>query len=72
MEVPRGSRNKVPVNDPRWSPLSDICELPPQLLVEVENFLLAYKKPEAKEVASEGWRGCVETGEYLLRCRVKG
>jgi len=68
----KGIDNKilaVPVNDPRWSPFRDISELPPHLLVEVENFFLTYKKLEAKEVWSEGWRGFREAEEYLVRCR---
>lgn len=68
----KGIDNKilaVPVNDPRWSPFRDISELPPHLLVEVENFFLTYKKLEAKEVRSEGWRGSREAEEYLVRCR---
>jgi len=68
----KGIDNKilaVPVNDPRWSPFRDISELPPHLLVEVENFFLTYKKLEVKEVRSEGWRGSREAEEYLVRCR---
>lgn len=72
MEDEKGIDNKVlavPVNDPRWSPLTDIEQLPPHLLVEIENFFLTYKKLEAKEVRSKGWRGSGQAREYLLRCR---
>ncbi|MBC7252988.1 MAG: inorganic diphosphatase [Actinobacteria bacterium] len=68
----KGIDNKilaVPVNDPRWSPFRDISELPPHILIEVENFFLTYKKLEVKEVRSEGWRGSGEAEEYLVRCR---
>ncbi len=74
MKDEKGIDNKilaVPVNDPRWSPFEDIFELPPHLLVEIENFFLTYKKLEVKEVVSEGWSGRDRAGEYLVRCRVK-
>lgn len=72
MEDEKGVDNKVlavPVNDPRWSPFADIGQLPPHLLVEIENFFLTYKKLEAKEVRSRGWRDSGRAKEYLLRCR---
>ncbi len=72
MEDEKGVDNKVlavPVNDPRWSPFTDIDQLPPHLLVEIENFFLTYKKLEAKEVRSRGWRDSVQAREYLIRCR---
>ncbi len=74
MKDEKGIDNKVlavPVNDPRWSNFKDIRELPPHLLVEIENFFLTYKKLEVKEVVSEGWSGRNQAGEYLVRCRVK-
>lgn len=70
----KGIDNKilaVPVNDPRWSPIQDISELPAHLLVEIENFFLTYKKLEVKEVVSEGWCGSEQAREYLIRCRTK-
>ncbi len=73
MRDEKGVDNKVlavPENDPRWSPFQDISELPPHLLVEVENFFLTYKKLEAKEVRSEGWKGSEESREYLVRCKI--
>lgn len=64
----KGRDNKVlavPVRDPRWSAYHDISELPPHLLVEIENFFLTYKKLEAKEVRSGGWKGVGEALSYL-------
>lgn len=67
----KGRDNKVlavPVRDPRWSAHHDIRELPPHLLTEIENFFLTYKKLEAKEVRSEGWRDSQEAISYLKAC----
>lgn len=72
MRDEKGGDNKVlavPRNDPRWSHFEDISELPPHLLVEIENFFLTYKKLEAKEVVSEGWQGSRNAREYLLECK---
>jgi inorganic pyrophosphatase len=56
----------VPLHDPRWGPLEDIHEIPPQILAEIENFFLTYKKLEVKVVASDGWADAAETKDYLV------
>ncbi|HEY5502686.1 MAG TPA: inorganic diphosphatase [Candidatus Anoxymicrobiaceae bacterium] len=68
MRDEKGPDNKVlgvPVNDPRWRHITDIHEIPPHLLNEIENFFLTYKRLEAKVVTSEGWEDRKKTMEYL-------
>jgi inorganic pyrophosphatase len=68
MRDEKGIDNKVlavPLQDPRWSPINDIHELPPHVLNEIENFFLTYKRLEAKVVASDGWEDAIKAKEYL-------
>lgn len=57
----------VPMRDPRWSHVTDIHELPPHLLSEIENFFLTYKRLEAKVVVSDGWEDAAKAKKYLLK-----
>lgn len=69
MRDEKGPDNKVlavPLEDPRWSHVNDIREVPPHLLSEIENFFLTYKRLETKVVASDGWEDAETTGKYLL------
>jgi len=68
MRDDKGVDNKVlavPLKDPRWSPIKDIHELPPNIMNEIENFFLTYKRLEAKVVASDGWEDAKKAKEYL-------
>jgi len=68
MRDDKGVDNKVlavPLQDPRWSPIKDIHELPPNIMNEIENFFLTYKRLEAKVVASDGWEDAKKAKEYL-------
>ena len=47
----------VPINDPFWNYISDLSEVPPHLLKEVENFFKIYKELEKKKTGVKGWRG---------------
>lgn len=68
MRDDKGPDNKVlavTLEDPRWSPVEDIHELPPQILKEIDNFFLTYKRLEAKVVVSDGWEDAIKAKEYL-------
>ncbi|MGC9383474.1 MAG: inorganic diphosphatase [Kosmotogaceae bacterium] len=45
----------VPVKDPLWNHISNLNEVPPHLLREIEHFFSIYKELENKETGSEGW-----------------
>lgn len=68
MRDEKGPDNKVlgvMTSDPRWRNVTDIHDVAPHLLNEIENFFLTYKRLEAKVVTSEGWEDAVKTKEYL-------
>lgn len=72
MRDEKGTDNKilaVPLKDPRWHHISDIHEVPPHLLTEIENFFLTYKKLETKVVASEGWEDVKVARIYLKKTK---
>ena len=45
----------VPFEDPNWSHMEELDDLPAQLRQEIEHFFLIYKIPEGKEVEIQGW-----------------
>jgi inorganic pyrophosphatase len=45
----------VPYEDPNWSSLDELEDLPGQLRVEIEHFFRIYKQPEGKDVEIDGW-----------------
>jgi inorganic pyrophosphatase len=47
----------VPHEDPNWSGLRELDDLPDQLRAEIEHFFSIYKQPEGKEVVVDGWYG---------------
>jgi inorganic pyrophosphatase len=55
----------VPFEDPNWSHLEELDDLPSQLRDEIEHFFSIYKVPEGKEVEIQGWEGR-EVAERLL------
>jgi inorganic pyrophosphatase len=60
MRDEKGSDDKiisVAINDPTYSPIRDIRQLPKHLLIEVEHFFMSYKQLEGKAVMSFGWSG---------------
>jgi inorganic pyrophosphatase len=68
MRDEKGPDNKilaVPMYDPLWSHVSDIHEIAPHILNEIENFFLTYKRPEVKVVVSDGWEDAKKAKEYL-------
>jgi inorganic pyrophosphatase len=45
----------VPCEDPNWSHLESLDDLPGQLRDEIEHFFSIYKAPEGKSVEVHGW-----------------
>lgn len=50
----------VPIADPQFEDVNDLCDLPRHLLLEIENFFNIYKELEGKESHVEGWQGGAE------------
>ena len=55
----------VPFEDPNWSHMEQLEDLPPQLRLEIEHFFTIYKIPEGKDVEVQGWEDR-EFAERLL------
>ena len=45
----------VPLNDPSWSSVSDVHDVPPQLRNEIEHFFQVYKDLEQKQTETYGF-----------------
>src|SRR5207302_508898 len=45
----------VPLNDPSWSSIADIHDVPPQLRNEIEHFFQVYKDLEGKTTETRGF-----------------
>jgi inorganic pyrophosphatase len=57
----RGQDDKivcVPLEDPNWSSLEDLDDIPDQLREEVRHFFSIYKEPEGIDVEVQGFEGC--------------
>jgi inorganic pyrophosphatase len=63
----------VPCQDPNWQQVSDLEDLPDQLVEEIAHFFVAYKKRENHDVRVTGWgpsedaAGVVEEGYARFR-----
>ncbi|WP_053978522.1 inorganic diphosphatase [Mangrovimonas xylaniphaga] len=58
----------VPVSDPIWNKLSDISDLNPHRLEEIEHFFQVYKDLEEKKVDVGGWGDAKEAYEIFSKC----
>jgi inorganic pyrophosphatase len=70
MKDEKGNDDKiisVAINDPTYSPIRDIRQLPKHLLVEVEHFFTRYKELEGKAVISFGWAGPHAARQAILK-----
>ena len=45
----------IPVRDPLWNHITDLDQVSPHLLREIEHFFNVYKDLEEKKVSVEGW-----------------
>jgi inorganic pyrophosphatase len=46
----------VPTADPVWNHVTDLHEVPPHRLLEIEHFFQVYKQLEGKPTSTFGWR----------------
>lgn len=47
----------VPLTDPLWNHITELDEVPPHMLKEIEHFFSVYKDLEEKKVGIQGWDG---------------
>jgi inorganic pyrophosphatase len=67
----KGSDDKiicVPISDPIWNKLTDLSDVNPHLLLEIEHFFKVYKDLEHKKVDVEGWGDVNEAKEIIEQC----
>lgn len=55
----------VPVNDPRYTDVKDITDIPKQFLDEVEHFFTEYKRLEGKTTEVLGWDNAEKAFEAI-------
>ncbi|MCK0191259.1 inorganic diphosphatase [Arenibacter sp. F20364] len=58
----------VPVSDPIWNKITDLNELNPHLIKEIEHFFKVYKDLEKKKVDVGGWGEQREAKEIVAKC----
>ncbi|MCL6295479.1 inorganic diphosphatase [Jejuia spongiicola] len=58
----------VPVSDPVWNQKSDIIDLNPHRIKEIEHFFQVYKDLEKKKVDVGGWGNAKEAIEIYHKC----
>ena len=61
----------VPLNDPSWSAISDIHDVPPQLRNEIEHFFQVYKDLEGKPTETRGFGNRSEAQGIIESCRAR-
>ncbi len=59
----------VPVGDPRFEGVTDLDDVPPHFLKEVQHFFTVYKTLEQKPVEIHGWAGVEEAWRLLAEAR---
>ena len=59
----------VPLNDPSWSGISDIADVPAQLRNEIEHFFQVYKDLEDKQTETRGFGDRSEALAVIEACR---
>jgi inorganic pyrophosphatase len=55
----------VPPADPTWNHVTELEELPPHLLREIEHFFQTYKHLEGKPTATFGWEGRLRAEDFV-------
>lgn len=58
----------VPMSDPIWNLLSDLNDLNPHLIKEIEHFFKVYKDLEKKKVDVGGWGDAAEAISIVKEC----
>jgi inorganic pyrophosphatase len=59
----------VPHQDPNWTDIKSLDDLPDQLKVEIEHFFSIYKQPEGKQVTVDGWYPLEEALEEIEKAK---
>jgi inorganic pyrophosphatase len=59
----------VPCNDPNWSTIDELEDLPEPLRREIEHFFSIYKQPEGKTVEVDGWYPRGEAQQAIAAAR---
>jgi inorganic pyrophosphatase len=68
----RGQDDKllcVPCDDPGWSRIGDLDDVPPRMRTEIEHFFAIYKEPEGREVTVHGWEDATVARQVLEEAR---
>ncbi|MCX2679462.1 inorganic diphosphatase [Galbibacter sp. EGI 63066] len=71
MEDEKGPDEKVicvPISDPISNRVSDLSELNPHLIKEIEHFFQVYKDLEKKKVSIGGWGDVNEAKDIVVKC----
>lgn len=55
----------VPSDDPRFTEITSLEDMPQHILKEIEHFFEVYKNLENKHVSIEGWRGVEKALEII-------
>jgi inorganic pyrophosphatase len=58
----------VPLDDPHWNHLSELDEVTPHFLREIEHFFSIYKQLEEKVTEIYGWEGSARAEEIIHKC----
>src|ERR671914_868188 len=61
----------VPLRDPMWSHVTELDDLRPELLAEIEHFFRVYKDLEGKEVVTEGFATRQEALTVIAESRAR-
>lgn len=61
----------VPVDDPRFEGITELDQLHPHWLKEIENFFATYKTLQEKTVTIEGWQPRTKAWEIIHRNRAQ-
>jgi inorganic pyrophosphatase len=61
----------VPLNEPSWSGIADIHDVPAQLRNEIEHFFQVYKDLENKKTETRGFGNRAEAQAIVESCRAR-
>jgi inorganic pyrophosphatase len=62
----------VPAGDPRWADVTDVADLPPHLVAEIEHFFDSYKEIEpGKESETRGFDGAEAAERTIAEARAR-
>jgi inorganic pyrophosphatase len=61
----------VPHEDPNWSFMRELEDLPDQLRTEIEHFFSIYEQPEGKHVVPDGWYDRAVALELIAEARAR-